>query len=187
MIINAIIACMNLKKHYAVWKKPVIQDLILWLYLYEMFRIGKSLRWKSRLVFARGLEKDKYRMMLLNCGAGEASWKFLGLQGGQIRKLKGNQLWIFTRRTDVKAEAAILWPPSAKTQLTRCEEPTLMLEKINGKRRRGWQRMRQLDSITDAMDMNLSKLWESGMLQPMGLQRVGHDLAAQQQQIRNDL
>ena len=132
----------DLKKHYAVWKKPVIQDLILWLYLYEMFRIGKSLRWKSRLVFARGLEKDKYRMMLLNCGAGEDSWKSLGLQGGQTRKLKGNQPWIFTWRTDVKAEAAILWPPSAKSQLTRCEESTLMLEKINHKRRRGWQRMR---------------------------------------------
>ena len=70
---------------------------------------------------------------------------------------KGNQSWIFIGRTDVEAEAPILWPPMWRAYSF---EKTLMLGKIEGGRRRVWQKMGWLDGITDAMYMSLSKLQE---------------------------
>ena len=81
------------------------------------------------------------------------------LNSKEIKPLnpKGNQPWIFIGVTDVEAEAPILCHLMRRANTL---EKTLMLGKIEGRRKRGWQGMKWLEYIADSMDMSLSKLRE---------------------------
>ena len=95
---------------------------------------------------------------------------------------KGDQSWMFTEGTEVEAETPVLWPSDVKSDSF---EKTLMLGKMEGRTRRGPQRMWWLDGITTQWTwvwVNSGSWWwtgKPGVLQSMGSQRVRHDWATE--------
>ena len=75
---------------------------------------SKKLRYGKAFQQMKQKEKNERKIYPMNLSD---SWESLGLQGDQPVSCKGNQSWIFIRRTDAEAEALILWPPDAKSQL----------------------------------------------------------------------
>ena len=98
--------------------------------------------------------------MLLICGVGETRGSPLDHKEIQRVDPKWNQPWIFTGRTDTEAEAPIFWPPDVKSQLTGRDPDA---RKDWRQKEKGGQKTRQLDGITNLMDMNLNQLREMVM------------------------
>ena len=131
-------------------------------------------------------KRSAEKLMLFNVVLEKTLESPLDCKEIQLVHPKGDQSWVSTGRTDAKVETPVLWPPHEKSWLIGKDPHARRQEEIGGRRRRGRQRMRWLDGITNSMGIwvwvnSRSWLWTGrpGVLQFMGSQRVGHDWATE--------
>ena len=134
-----------LKRHHIPNKGPSSQS-------YVFFSCSHVWMWESDYK-----ENSAEELMFLNCVVGEDSWEPLGQQGDITsppqKKLVLNFHWKDMLKLKLQYFGHLMWR-------TDSLEKTLMVGKIEGRRRRGWQRLRWWDGITDEMDMSLNRLRE---------------------------
>ena len=117
-------------------------------------------------------------LIILNCGVGRDSWESLGLQEDPPSHPKGNQSWIFIRRTDAEIEPPILWPTDVKNWLFR-KKPCYW-ERLKGGAEefdRGWDGWMESPTRWAWVCPSSRSWWRTvspGVLQSMELQGVGH-------------
>ena len=147
------------------------------IYLFFGFSSGHVWMWELNYKESWALKNWCFRIVVLE----KTLESPLNCKKIQPVHLKGDQSWVFIGRTDIEAETPILWLPDVKSWLI-WKDPDAGKD---WRRRRGRQRMRLLDGITDLMDMvwvDSGSWWwtgRPGMLRFMGSQRVGHDWATE--------
>ena len=156
--------CIKKEKHHFANRGLYSQIMI-----FSVVKYGCDI-WTTKRLSAKEL-------MLSNCGAGEDSWESLGQQGDQTSQSWGQLSWIFIVRTDVEDETPIIWPPNLKSRLIgkapddgkdwQQEEKGTTEDEMAGWDH--WLNGHEFEQILGDSEE------QPGLLQSMGLQRVGYD------------